>query len=153
LGNLLFARGRRGEAVDAWFKAVDRDPGLVPAWENLRRQQLLDNCPFEVLLTQAPEGVVPPPPVPAPAREEPPAPRGDDAPPPDEPSPETPPPVVEPMVTMEVAEDVEPTMYEEESSVDVEPPSDSSDEETLEGSAAFDEMEELTLEGEPPPPE
>jgi len=49
LGNLLFRTGRRREGIAAWLRAVEADPGLAPAWENLRRQQLLDHTPFEQL--------------------------------------------------------------------------------------------------------
>jgi len=49
LGNVFFLTGRRREAVEEWRKAVEIDPGLEAAWENLRRQQLLDHRPFEEL--------------------------------------------------------------------------------------------------------
>jgi tetratricopeptide (TPR) repeat protein len=60
LGNLLFHTGRRREAIRHWERAVLEDPGRAEAFENLRRQQQLDNCPFPGMLAEARASATPP---------------------------------------------------------------------------------------------
>ena len=51
LGNALFRMGRTPDAIKAWERALDMDPGLEPARENLKRQRRLPPTPFEDILT------------------------------------------------------------------------------------------------------
>ena len=51
LGNALFRMGRTPDAIKAWERALEIDPGLEPARENLKRQRRLPPLPFEDILT------------------------------------------------------------------------------------------------------